>query len=288
MRRRLIVTADDFGMAPEVNEAVEAAHRDGVLTGASLLITGAAAPAAVALAKRTPTLEVGLHLAMVAAPPAADPADIPDLLAADGSGLGQRPIVTGARAAMSRRVRAQVRRELVAQFEAFRRAGLRPSHVDGHWHGHQHPDIVRLIVELAPEYGVRTVRWPREPVLASARAARGEVFVGRAIDAALHAPILRAMRARLRRAGIATNDWFYGKTDGGRLTADRLGRIVSRLSPGVSEIGLHPASRRWTGPHAPPADWRMTEELEALTSPALRDTISRHGVRLVCFSDLAA
>ena len=126
MRRRLIVTADDFGMAPEVNEAVEAAHRDGVLTGASLLITGAAAPAAVALAKRTPSLEVGLHLAMVAAPPAADPADIPDLLAADGSGLGQRPIVTGARAAMSRRVRAQVRRELVAQFEAFRRAGLRP------------------------------------------------------------------------------------------------------------------------------------------------------------------
>ena len=56
----------------------------------------------------------------------------------------------------------------------------------------------------------------------------------------------------------------------------------------MSEIGLHPASRRWTGPHAPPADWRMTEELEALTSPALRDTISRHGVRLVCFSDLAA
>ena len=45
--KRLIVTADDFGAAVEVNEAVERAHRHGVLTAASLMVSGAAAHDAV-------------------------------------------------------------------------------------------------------------------------------------------------------------------------------------------------------------------------------------------------
>jgi len=36
--RRLIVNADDFGLSPSVNEAVVRAHRDGVLTTASLMV----------------------------------------------------------------------------------------------------------------------------------------------------------------------------------------------------------------------------------------------------------
>lgn len=48
--KTLIVTADDFGAAVEVNEAVEHAHRKGVLTCASLMVTGAAADDAVARA----------------------------------------------------------------------------------------------------------------------------------------------------------------------------------------------------------------------------------------------
>src|SRR4051794_16931156 len=90
MTRRLIVTADDFGMAPEVNEAVEAAHRRGVLTCASLVVTGAAADA-VARARRMPDLGVGLHLALVSAPPALDPLDVPVLMDRKGRGLSGRP-----------------------------------------------------------------------------------------------------------------------------------------------------------------------------------------------------
>ena len=51
-----IVTADDFGAAVEVNEAVERAHRDGILTAASLMVAGAAAGDAVARAKAMPSL----------------------------------------------------------------------------------------------------------------------------------------------------------------------------------------------------------------------------------------
>jgi len=52
--RRLIVTADDFGAAVEVNEAVERAHRDGILSAASLMVAGVAAGDAVQIAPQHP------------------------------------------------------------------------------------------------------------------------------------------------------------------------------------------------------------------------------------------
>ena len=67
MSARLIVTADDFGMSMEVNEAVEEAHRNGILTCASLVVAGDAAEDAVRRAKRLPGLGVGLHLAIFGA-----------------------------------------------------------------------------------------------------------------------------------------------------------------------------------------------------------------------------
>ena len=61
----MILTADDFGAAVEVNEAVERAHRHGVLTAASLMVAGAAAHDAVARARNMESLRVGLHVVLV-------------------------------------------------------------------------------------------------------------------------------------------------------------------------------------------------------------------------------
>ena len=59
---RLIVNADDFGRSRSINEAVIRAHREGILTTASLMVNEPACAEAVALAKENPRLGVGLHL----------------------------------------------------------------------------------------------------------------------------------------------------------------------------------------------------------------------------------
>ena len=59
--RRLIVNADDFGLSPSVNEAVVRAHRDGILTSASLMVNAPGFAEAVELARANPRLGVGLH-----------------------------------------------------------------------------------------------------------------------------------------------------------------------------------------------------------------------------------
>src|SRR5512135_1528260 len=65
LMRRLIVTGDDFGVAIPVNEAIELAHRDGILSTVSLMVGADAAADAIARAKRLPQLRVGLHLVLV-------------------------------------------------------------------------------------------------------------------------------------------------------------------------------------------------------------------------------
>ena len=71
-------------MSPEVNEAVERAHGEGVLTAASLMVSGAAAKEAVDIARRQPTLRVGLHLVLIEGRPTLRQQQIPDLVEANG------------------------------------------------------------------------------------------------------------------------------------------------------------------------------------------------------------
>jgi len=63
--KAIILTGDDFGLAAPVNEAIVEAHRQGVLTTASLMVGAAAADDAVARARRLPDLRVGLHLTVI-------------------------------------------------------------------------------------------------------------------------------------------------------------------------------------------------------------------------------
>src|SRR5437762_13338277 len=75
--RRLIVNADDFGRSHAINEAVARAHREGILTTASLMVNGEAADEAVELARQNPRLGVGLHVSLVRGTSALTPGEIP-------------------------------------------------------------------------------------------------------------------------------------------------------------------------------------------------------------------
>src|SRR5689334_15658245 len=121
--KQLIVTADDFGLCEEINEAVEAASRDGILSAASLMVSAAAAADAIGRAVRVPRLRVGLHIVLVDGRPTLPPEEIPDLV--DGNGAFPANLTrAGIRWFFSPSARRQLQREVRAQFEAFRSTGL--------------------------------------------------------------------------------------------------------------------------------------------------------------------
>ena len=157
----LIFNGDDFARAQSINEAVIQAHEEGVLTSASLMVTGAALDDAVERARRHPTLAVGLHLVFNDASAATPASRAPHLVRAAGE-LPKSPFLAGVRYFFSPVVRAELRREMAAQFERFLQTGLPLAHVDGHYLMHLHPTVFSLLVPLAEQYGAAGVRLPRD------------------------------------------------------------------------------------------------------------------------------
>jgi len=274
--KRLIVTADDFGMAVAVNEAVEIACRDGILTTASLMVGADAAADAVERARRLPQLRVGLHVVLVDGRPLLPPGQLPALVGPDGWFLRDL-VAAGFRCFFRPGARRQIEAELRAQFEAFAATGLALDHVNAHNHFHLHPTVLGLILKVGREYGLRAIRLPREP--------RAVGLGGLAL-----APWTALLRARLRRAGVRCNDYVLGLSRTGAMTEAAVLELLERAAAlgddGVGELYFHPATRSTpdlvrTMPH-----YDHVGELRALTSPAVAADLARRGVRRIAFSDL--
>ena len=261
--KHLIVTADDFGLAREVNEAVEQAHTGGILTAASLMVGAPAAAEAVGIAKRLPNLRVGLHLTLLEAPPVLSKAQIPDLVGPDG--LFRTDMAkAGADMFFRAAVQKQLAAEIDAQFQVFAATGLPLDHVNAHKHFHLHPTVTSLLIKIGPKYGMRAVRVPDEP----------NVMI-RAIDPraprltpAITKPFTLLQKQRLRMRGFRVPDHVFGLAWSGAMTADRIAALLVHPPQGVTEIYTHPAT---AGGFAGAATgYRYVEELQGLTSERVR------------------
>jgi hopanoid biosynthesis associated protein HpnK len=232
-----------------------------VLTAASLMVAGPAAGQAVVLARRLPDLRIGLHLCLVDEDPVLAPEEIPGLVGPDGR-LRQDMVRLALDLALSRGLRRQARREIAAQFEAFRRSGLALDHVDGHRHFHVHPIVGHLVLALGRQNGMRALRAPREP---AAVLDRIESAPRRTRDPV--GPWAALLQARARRLGIVTPDAVFGTRWSGAFTTARLARLLERLPDGLIEIYMHPATRDDVAGHG--AGYRGSLELQALTDEAV-------------------
>jgi predicted glycoside hydrolase/deacetylase ChbG (UPF0249 family) len=241
--RRLIVTADDVGLDPGMTAGAIRAHREGIVTACSVVANGRVFDEAVAQLQDLPSLEVGVHLALVE-----------EVALTTGAAMPRSYV----QFLLSRR-RVDVERELRAQLERVLATGLRVTHVNGHQHLHAVLSIFRLVLRLAREYGIGYVRAPRD--------AGGRAGVARRAA-------VRALAMLTPKGG--TNARTIGIAEAGHLTA---GRIVELLDcvDGVTELVTHP------GIHVSGyAHWRYEwdRETDALCDPRVREAIAAKGVEL--------
>lgn len=268
--RGLIVTADDFGLHTRVNLAVERAHRDGVLSTASLMIGAPAASDAVARARDLPRLRVGLHLVLADGDAVTPRAAIADLLDEYGR-FGDNMVRDGARFFFLPAVRKQLEREIRAQFEAFAKTGLALDHVNTHKHFHLHPTVLGLILTIGREYGMRAMRLPFEK--------NAPLWLR---------PWIARVRARLDRAGVAHNDYVVGISRSGAMDEAAWLAALADLPHGVGEIYCHPALAGDRALSHGMRDYRHADELQALLSPRVAEAIRSQGLRVGGFADVLA
>jgi hopanoid biosynthesis associated protein HpnK len=270
--RRLIVNADDFGLSASVNQAVIRAHRDGILTTASLMVNEPGCAEAVKLAKENPKLGVGLHLTLLFGHSALSPEKIPGLVNSRGEFIGNS-VQVGMKYFFKRSLREQLRAEIHAQFEKFRAAGLPLDHVNGHLHLHLHPVIFKILMEDSEALGIRHLRLARDCLACSRRMARGH-WLYRISTAVIFEWLSNRARKTLGQKKIRHAQITFGLLQDSRVDEEYVLKLLPELPDGDSELYSHPSLDKFK------------HEFDALVSPRVREQVEKLGIQLIRYQDL--
>lgn len=270
---RLVFNADDLGLHPRIDEGIFRAREEGVLTSATVLVTGRTARHAI---ERATALGLGLGVHLCLTTHLAPAAKASDVRWVAPGGRFRKNWAELSVAWLSGLVpREEVEREFEAQLARARSMGANIDHLDTHQHLHLLPGLASVVEALAAREGL-PVRWPKErPQL------RWFARPGPAAKAALLSGLARARptpRAHRVRA--------WGVFESGRFTTTRLVRLLEKLPDGDHEVVMHPGLAPGVVPEDPSWRYDWEAELEALTSPAVRDALVRRNAELVSYGQL--
>jgi len=271
-RKQLVVSADDFGFTPDVNEGIVEAHRRGILTATTVMANGAAFDDAVRLARETPSLDIGCHLVLIGGRSLVTgrilPVSVPQLLGA----LARREV--------------RPYDELAAQVRKILDAGMRPSHLDTHKHTHLAPPVLDAVARLSQEFGIR---WVRRPFDFPMNTLRGTVPRLKRLTSGALGLMRRRFHRVLERHGCRTTDHFAGFQITGRFRTSELVELLSALPEGSTELMCHPGR---CGAALRSARTRLKEsreeELDALVAPEVRTALERNRIELVNYEGLSS
>lgn len=274
----LIVNADDLGLTPAVNRGIVRAFQDGIVTSASLIVTGSAFEDAVALARQNPRLDVGLHLTLVEEQAVLEREVLPTLV--DETGRFPRSSAEFIRRALLGRINwREVEREIAAQIARFQNTGLRLSHINSHQHLHMFPPVFEIVRRLTREIDNVWIRnpaghWRKSRVVQMRRWLQQVGLNLTCLSAlALHGSPLPQMP-----------DGMCGFEVSGRLTPVALEQILRRIPDGLYELICHPgeddAETRTRYSHW---GYHWAEELETLIAPETRAVLEEEGIVLTSF-----
>jgi predicted glycoside hydrolase/deacetylase ChbG (UPF0249 family) len=274
--RAVLVHADDVGLCQATIPAFAGLIEQGLVSTGSVMVPAPWFPEAAAFCRSHPEADLGVHLTLTSewtgyrwGPVSTrDPAT--GLLDAAGY-FHARPAAVAAEADPE-----AVRREIEAQVQLARRAGIEPTHADLHM-------LTLLEPQLLPLYCEAAQRWDLPVPTFRPRAETATIPLGGHPD-----EIAGLLHGTAGPWPAVCDSWV---TLGLRRSEDRIGqakRLFDALPPGLTHLSIHPAldtpELRAISP-----DWRCrVADYEAFRSAELREHVRRAGIRVIGYREVLA
>ena len=240
----LVVNADDLGVARGATLGIVRAHREGIVTSASLAVTTPAYDHALETCVRVcPEIGLGLHFTLTSGRPVSPAAEVPllvdrggffrwrflPLLLATTRRRGSQPLV------------GQIAAELERQLDRLEADGIRPDHIDGERHVHLVPAVFDLVAAAAVRRGIRFVRLGRDIGWRHFSAAQLPAIAvsGGVVKSWLLSRLSARARGRLP-AGLRYAEHLASYLYTGRLDQVLPALLAAGDPGGVTEIMVHP------------------------------------------------
>lgn len=273
--KRLIISADDFGLTEGINEGIIRCAREGIVTSTSVMANMPAFEPAVALAGQCPNLATGVHLNLVKGNPLQPMDDIRSLVDSQGA-FYTLPRFTLKMLARQINI-TEAEKELRLQIEKALSAGLKITHLDSHRHFHVYPPLLQMVIKLAKDYKIDKIRCPLG--LAGLPGSAKECLLNY---------LSRKARRKLDTANISHNDTFFElvKIEARNDYLRAITRLCEHLTDGVMELDTHPGfvTAELNGIEA--TIHNRERQVQILTDPALPGILKKYDIRPVNYGDI--
>jgi predicted glycoside hydrolase/deacetylase ChbG (UPF0249 family) len=292
-RPGLIVNADDLGIHPDINAGILSAHRNGILTSCTMLMTTAYWQQTVRDFVRPAALPIGIHLSLTLGQAVAKAADVPDLIDEEGNFKlsASQLLLASYRGAAGEPMLRQFGREFTAQLGRALDCGLRPTHADTHQHVHMNPAIFSVLQDILPQFGISRLRFCRErfwPIIFGA----DFLPITKRFNLAKWALI--RWRSNQIISHIATNDEFFGILYSGVVSKAALLAVIGSIETDrLVEICIHPGFPapmdaqyyKRPGYNQFICSIARKHEHDILVDEEVREAVRRRGLQLRAYDD---
>lgn len=269
--KRLIVNADDLGRTVKINQGIQKAFLNGIVSSTSIVANSPAFSDAVNMVKSEPLIGVGIHLALHEYPPLTNSKLLQDLAAKNMTGAFT------AIAFMSSKQIKLIEEEFRKQIEKVIESGIKPTHLDGHNHVHVHPRLINILVRLTKEYSIKYIRLPKESWVHYTGFKR---YIEKAV---LNCAC--CFDTLIVKDKLYVVDEFYGFSEGGNLTKERIEDILKKIRPGVSELMCHVGLDNDDPPFLINYNWR--NEYDSVVSYTKRQLNEEYGIKIISYGTVA-
>lgn len=283
--KRLIVNADEFGIARCVTDAIWECLNEGVLTSTTIVSGGLDFDRAATLVNGRDVC--GLHMSLVDYIPTSPKEKVRSLLRHDGERMW--PLREFLPRYFSGKIRKdEIESELECQIVKCLDHHIGLTHVDGHCNLHMMPDIFKIMLRLIEKYKIRKFRFPREPIFNIDWSQPIQYMIKCAVT-------FNAMRnKRYIPEGFNFPDHFLGMAQSTRISESIMLNFLDRLPDGVTEIPIHPRDydehqiREAFGETMYPTDYFRGGDTEkkALMSKRVRRVMHQKGIVLISYKEL--
>lgn len=154
--KKIIVTADDYGMCEDVDLAIDAGIENGVITSTNVLLNMGSLAAAATLRARYPSLSIGVHFNVTTGAPLCKPQEIPTLVDEDGNFFSI--VVFKKRYSKGLIAEADLERELEAQCALFEKTCGRADYWNTHENSALHLKAFSVFARVAKRHGIEATR----------------------------------------------------------------------------------------------------------------------------------
>lgn len=278
--KKLIVTADDYGMSRAVNAAIDAGIEAGLITSTNVMTNMPFYREAVKL-KQNPHVSVGLHWVLASGKPILPKEEIPTLV--NEKGVFYPYPVFRRRLRKKQIAYHEIKKELLAQYKLFYDLLGQPDYWNTHQNTHVDFGIYRLFVDTAAELGIMKMRSHQRIYVKGSDNSEQKSLAWRLMEP-MKAEMLNVWQSNAHKKGIASPDGLIvSLNENDRNKPEYLFPHIEWKKNTIGEYVIHPATTN-DSPYFGKIVEQRLREYRLFTAEETRDILNETGIRLVNFS----